>query len=124
VRHTHTVLVKEALLKKLDQTLQHDFHQTLSEIIIELKIRNAIGQSKATPDSIFAAIRQSQILHCKSTSSIIQIRSALDRMNVGKFGQCVRCGRKIQALELERNPLVEICSSCDRSKLTNEVSVR
>lgn len=124
MRLTHTVLVKEALLKELDQTLQRDFRQTLSEIITELKIRNAIGQPVATPDCIFAAIRQSRILDCKSTGAVIQIRAALERMNIGKFGLCVRCGRKIQAVELERNPLVEICSFCKRSGMTNGVSVR
>ncbi len=124
MRHTHTILVKEALLKELDQTFQRDFRQTLSEILTELKIRNVVGQSKASPDSIFAAIRQSRILDCKSTSAIIQIRAALERITIGKFGLCVRCGRKIQTMELERNPLVEICSSCKRTTMTNEVSIR
>lgn len=117
MRHAHTDLVKEALLKELDQTLQRDFRQSLSEILTELKIRNSLGQRVVSPDSIFAAIRQSRILDCKSTDSSIQIRSALERMDVGKFGLCVRCGRKIQAAELERNPLVEICSACSRSRL-------
>ena len=124
MRHTHTFLIKEALLKELDQTFQRDFRQTLSEVITELKIRNAIGKPVTTPDSIFAAIRKSRILDCRSTSAILQIRAALERMNIGKFGLCVRCGRKIQTLELERNPLVEICSSCKESRLLNGVSVR
>jgi RNA polymerase-binding transcription factor DksA len=116
-------LVKKALLKELDQTFQRDFRQTLSEVITELRIRNAGGQPMASPDSIFTAIRQSRILDCKTTSAIIQIRAALERMNVGKFGICVRCGRKIQATELERNPLVEVCSSCRQSRRPNGIAV-
>jgi RNA polymerase-binding transcription factor DksA len=119
VRHAHAITVKEALLKELDQTFQRDFRQTLSEILTELRIRNAAGQSKQTPDTIFAVIRESRILDCKSTSAVVQMRAALERMTIGKFGLCIRCGRKIQAMELERNPLVEVCSSCKETRLTN-----
>ena len=124
MRHAHIDLVKEALLKELDQTLQRDLRQSLSEVLTELKIRNALGQRAASPDSIFAAIRQSRILNCKSTGAIIQIREALERMNLGKFGLCVRCGRKILASELERNPLVEICSACRQSRLSQSSTPR
>jgi len=112
MRHTHTILVKKALLKELDQTFQRDFRQTLSEVLTELKIRSTFGQPVATPDSIFTAIRQSRILDRKTTNAVVQLRAALERMNVGQFGLCVRCGRKIPATELEKNPLVEICPSC------------
>ncbi len=122
MRQTHAVMVKEALLKELDQTFQRDFRQTLSEIMTELKIRNVAGQPTLTPDSIFSAIRQSRILDCKSSSAAIQIRAALERMNIGKFGLCVRCGRRILSSDLERNPLVEICSSCRKSRMTVEPS--
>lgn len=124
MRHTHAVLVKEALLKELDLTLQRDFHQTLSEILTELRIRNAIRQPVTSPDSIFTAIQQSRILDCKSTNAIVRIRAALERMNIGKFGLCIRCGRKIGTRELERNPLVEMCASCVQSTTANEVGVR
>jgi len=123
VRHTHTLSAKEALLRELDLTFQRDFRQTLSEILTELRIRNVVGQSMATPDSIFAAIRQSRILESKSTSSVVQLRAALERMMIGKFGLCARCGRKIQAVELERDPLVDICSACNRSRLAHDISM-
>lgn len=123
MRQTHTVLVKKALLKELDQTFQRDFRQTLSEVITELRIRNAVGQPLASPDSIFNAIRQSRILDCKTTSAVIQMRAALERMNIGKYGVCVRCGRKIQATELERNPLIEVCSSCRQTRKPNGVAI-
>ncbi len=116
MRHSHSVLVKEALLRELDHTLQQDFRQTLGEVLTELKIRNAIKQPTATPDSIFEAIRQARILECKSSASVTQIRAALERMNLGRFGLCVRCGRKIPASQLESNPLVEACDSCAKRK--------
>jgi RNA polymerase-binding transcription factor DksA len=118
VRHTHSISVKQALLKKLDQTFQRDFHQSLSEILTELRIRNAVGKSLATPDSIFAAIQEARILDCKSTSAVLEMRAALERMAIGKFGLCVRCGRTIQAIELEREPLRDSCSSCGRKRVT------
>ena len=119
MRPTHTALVKEALLKELDQTFQRDFRQTLAEIVTELKIRNAMKQSATTPESIFTAIQQSRILDSKSSSTVTNLRHALERLSVGKFGFCVRCGRRIPASELEREPLLETCASCRKSRSSN-----
>ena len=124
MRHAHSTLVKEALLRELDHTLQRDFRQTLGEILTELKIRNIIKQPAATPDSIFEAICQARILESKSSGSTLQVRAALERMTVGRFGLCVRCGRKIPTIELERNPLVEVCDSCSKSRVTSGNAVR
>lgn len=110
------MLVKEALLRELDHTLQRDFRQTLGEILTELRIRNAIKQPTATPDAIFEAISQARILECKYSTSILQVRAAIERMNLGRFGLCVQCGRKISSVYLEHNPLVEICPSCAKRK--------
>ncbi len=118
MRQTHSVLVKEALLRELDHTLQRDFRQTLGEILSELNIRNASKHPAATPDSIFKAIRQARILESKSSTSVLQVRAALERLNLGKYGLCVRCGRKIPAIQLEQNPLVESCASCSKSRAT------
>lgn len=119
MRPTHTVLVKEALLKELDQTFQRDFRQTLAEVVTELKIRNAMKQSATTPESIFTAIQQSRILESKSSSTVAQMRHALERISVGKFGLCVRCGRRISPSELERNPLLETCANCRKPRPSN-----
>lgn len=124
VRETHTTLVKKALLKELDQTFQRDFRQTLSEVITELRLRSAVGQMLANPDSIFNAIRQSRILDCKSTSGVVQLRAALERMNIGKFGLCVRCGRRILIGELERNPLLDVCSSCRKGSMLDDAAIQ
>ncbi len=117
MRHTHSTLVKEALLRELDHALQRDFRQTLGEILTELKIRNVLKQPSATPDSIFQAICQARILEGKSSVSTLQVKAALERMTVGRFGLCLRCGRKIPALQLERNPLIEVCDSCAKHKV-------
>jgi RNA polymerase-binding transcription factor DksA len=119
LRHAHSTSVKEALLRELDHTLQRDFRQTLGEILTELKIRNALRKPAATPDSIFEAICQARILETKSSSDVVQVRAALERMTVGKFGLCVRCGRRIPAVQLERNPLVEVCDSCAKSRTSS-----
>ena len=116
MKPTHATLVKEALLRQLDHTLQRDFRQTLSEVLTELNIRNAVGQQVRSPDSILRAIKQSRILDCKATYEVLQLRAALDRVIVGKFGLCIRCGRKIPAPDLERNPLQDYCSSCTRRR--------
>ncbi len=120
MRPTQSVLVKEALLRQLDQTFQRDFRQTLSEVVTELKIRNTMKPSASTPESIFCAIRQSRILESKTTNTVTQMRHALERLSVGKFGLCVHCGRRILVGELERDPLLEACTSCRKSSLNNE----
>lgn len=116
MRDTRFMLVKEALLRELDHTLQRDFRQTLGEILTELRIRNAIKQPTATPDLIFEAISRARILECKSSTSVLQVRAAIERMNLGRFGLCVQCGRKISSVYLEHNPLVETCTSCVKRK--------
>jgi len=124
LRHTHSTQIKEALLRELDHALQRDFRQTLGEILTELKIRNVIKHPTATPDSIFEAICQARILESKSSVSTVQVKAALERITVGRFGLCLRCGRKIPALQLERNPLLETCDSCAKVRATPKELIR
>ncbi|WKN48095.1 hypothetical protein [Nocardioides sp. Arc9.136] len=43
------------------------------------------------------------------------IHDALDRMDVGTYGDCVACGRLVALLDLRRCPWVRVCGDCSRS---------
>lgn len=54
-----------------------------------------------------AADRQRQV-------QIQRLRAALDRLDDGEYGCCVRCGEEISARRLEADPAVPTCIDCAR----------
>jgi DnaK suppressor protein len=44
-----------------------------------------------------------------------QIRAALDRLDAGTYGRCVRCGDAILAARLEVLPYAETCIRCQNA---------
>ena len=104
--------VKLAMLRQLDATLRQNYHQTLIEVLNELRIRSVVSQPDPTPDKVFSVILQTHVLTYKPTPSVLRLRQALERMTYGKFGLCVRCGREITAEALLGDPTVSSCSLC------------
>lgn len=49
-------------------------------------------------------------------TEIDQVDSALNRMAIGKYGQCLGCSGRIEADWLESFPEAEFCSTCYRVK--------
>jgi DnaK suppressor protein len=104
--------VKLAMLRQLDTTLRQNYHQTLIEVLNELRIRSVVSQPDPSPDKVFSVILQTHVLTYKPTPSVLQIRQALERMTSGKFGFCVRCGREIGIETLLNDPTVSFCPLC------------
>lgn len=48
----------------------------------------------------------------RASDQLQSVDSALQRMQVGQYGKCVRCGRKIAEGRLEALPWVPYCLSC------------
>jgi RNA polymerase-binding transcription factor DksA len=48
-------------------------------------------------------------------AEIAQIKAALDRMEAGEFGYCVRCGEEIAEARLDLVPQTPFCASCAAS---------
>jgi DnaK suppressor protein len=48
--------------------------------------------------------------------SIIQIRKALSRIKIGKYGICERCGKMIDTDRLMIVPETTVCVDCERKK--------
>ncbi|MCX6142916.1 MAG: hypothetical protein NTZ35_06825 [Ignavibacteriales bacterium] len=104
--------VKLAMLRQLDATLRQNYHQTLIEVLNELRMRSVVSQPDPSPDKVFSVILQTHVLTYKPTPSVLRLREALERMTCGKFGLCVRCGREITIETLLGDPTVSYCSLC------------
>ena len=104
--------IKMAMLHRLDTTLQQNYHQTLLEILNEFRMRSVVSQPDPSPDKVFKVILQTRVLSYKPTPSVKQMRDALERMDHGKYGSCVRCGGEISAEFLLRDPTLSCCPQC------------
>jgi RNA polymerase-binding transcription factor DksA len=104
--------VKLVMLRQLDATLRQNYHQTLIEVLNELRMRSVVSQPDPSPDKVFSVILQTHILTHKPAPSVLRLREALERMTCGKFGLCIRCGREITVETLLSDPTVPCCSLC------------
>jgi len=73
----------------------------------------------ASPDTDMAE----QIGHAKTKAlenqinrKLIQIRKALTRIKIGKYGICERCGKMIDTDRLMIMPETTICVKCEKKK--------
>ncbi len=113
---TDLTRIKQAMLQELDSTLRQNYHQTLSEVLNELRVRNIFTPADPTPDNVFSIVLNNHLLTYKPAASVIRLREALERITHGKFGLCAGCGREIPAGMLEKNPTTTLCSSCTEAK--------
>ena len=104
--------VKLAMLRQLDTTLRQNYHQTLIEVLNELRMRSVVSQPDPSPDKVFSVILQTHVLTYKPTPSVLRLREALERMTCGKFGFCICCGREITVETLLGDPTVSCCALC------------
>jgi hypothetical protein len=104
--------IKLEMVRKLDSTLRQSYHQTLLEVLNELRMRSIVLQPDPTPDRIFSVILQTHVLTCKSAPSVVLLREAMERMEHGKYGLCVRCGREISTDDLLSDPTLSHCAHC------------
>lgn len=104
--------VKLAMLRQLDSTLRQNYHQSLIEVLNELRMRSVVSQPDPTPEKVFSVILHTHVLTYKPAPSVMRLREALERMECGKFGMCVRCGREISVETLLGDPTVACCSTC------------
>lgn len=62
-------------------------------------------------DAMSDAERNQAILR-NSVTLLNQVNAALNRLDAGTYGKCVRCGRDIAARRLEALPYVTLCIDC------------
>lgn len=115
---TDEARIKLALLKQLDQTLREQYHQSLSDVLTDLRIRNVLVEKNPTPEYVFELMLQTQVLGHRSGQNVTKVRQALERFTRGSFKTCARCGKEMPVEVLEHDPTADRCASCQVA-LTN-----
>jgi hypothetical protein len=77
--------VKRVMLRQLDATLRKNYHQTLIEVLNELRMRGVVSQPDPSPDKVFSVILQTHVLTYKPAPTVLHLREALERIFCGKF---------------------------------------
>ena len=104
--------VKLAMLRQLDTTLRQNYHQSLVEVLNELRMRSVVTQPDLSPEKVFSVILQAHVLSYKPSPSVYRLREALERITLGNYGLCLKCGRKISIHSLLGDPTLSLCVHC------------
>jgi DnaK suppressor protein len=87
------------------------------------RLREEVGEAIEAPDQMTygsQAAAASQVfeqqrdlaLRDRAVQHLAQVEAALNRLDDGTFGQCVRCGRAIPEARLEALPWAAHCIDC------------
>ena len=106
--------LKEAIVHELDRSLQHTYHQRLSEVLVDLRVHYAPVSSAPRPDEIASLMLHRGVLDRPSEPALAELRETFERWEHGLLGICVRCGKEIPMPVLGRHPTAARCPSCDR----------
>lgn len=103
----------EALRELLD-TLHEELADELNEIE---HVRHLLKRQSHGPGDRQRALEVARRLNLEHMrhhlDSIAACNRALERINRGCFGRCIRCGEAIELNRLRADPLVETCLSCN-----------
>ncbi len=104
--------VQQSLVQELNLVMRYYFHQTLDEILAELRFQSNYFTYTSNPESILKTIYQSGVLFQRSDKIVSQIRDAISRFVHGTYGVCKYCGGAIPSIELKENPTMDACNRC------------
>jgi hypothetical protein len=104
--------IKLVMLHQLDATLRQNYHQSLIEVLNELRLLSIVSQPDPSPDKVFSVILQTHVLTYKPVPSVLRLREALERLAQGKYGVCLRCVKEISAEALLDDPTAPCCPPC------------
>ncbi|MCI0707983.1 MAG: hypothetical protein L0Y80_10930 [Ignavibacteriae bacterium] len=106
--------LKLILLKRVDVLIWREYHQTLSEVLNELYVRNLCVRPNLTIDETFLALRKHRILcHIPGPESK-ELQDAVERIVSGTYGFCQECKRELDEQELEEHPTRRHCAICEQ----------
>ncbi len=113
-------------LKRFESKLQ------AQQALLERNMKSAVqeGRESSTDDLQDAADHavqsyQKELLFLQGTqghSQLAQVRSALDRLDEGTFGECLQCGNEIGEKRLEAVPWTPHCISCQEKIENGEIA--
>jgi DnaK suppressor protein len=88
------------------------------EARLERTHKHIHGKEEAVSPQFDEQIKQTEndqlvyALEDEAREELNQIRRALQRLDDGSYGQCLRCGVEIAAKRLEAVPFAELCIGC------------
>ncbi len=62
-----------------------------------------------------------ELIKMEVDKMLINIRKALARIKVGKYGVCANCGKMIDTDRLAINPTAEFCMDCEKKRTGKEI---
>ena len=108
------------LLQRLRAELENEREAVLTELKehgadpYTEKVDRMAGIDDNFADSASATAERSEALALidSARDRLIEVDAALARMDAGKYGTCVQCGREIPTARLEARPLSIRCVEC------------
>lgn len=111
---------KESLEKQLEDLLK-EAHKTLTDMSSE-----TTGNVPDPTDLASLETDQNFLLRIRDRERklIQKIREALDRIEIGSFGNCELCGEEITEDRLKARPVATQCIECKTEMETHEKKMR
>ena len=109
--------IARALLYEVDRTFRRCYHQTLTDVIQDLRLHDALRSGDPSPEMLLFTIHEAGLLRMSSSSTVLEMRAVLNRFVGGTINVCTNCGGTIALKDLEQHPTVTLCSRC---RLRNE----
>jgi RNA polymerase-binding transcription factor DksA len=80
--------------------------------------KSRLSENAAIDDDAAEKVGHMEVSAIKTTvdRSIIQVRKALSRMKIGKYGLCESCGKMIDTDRLMIMPETTLCVSCEKKR--------
>ena len=103
-------------LERIKDILKKEKEET--EIIlqqIEEEIEKIKNSDEFEVSDISEQFEEKQDLHIKKEiliKKLENIQKALEKIEEGKYGICIKCGNKIEEERLRIDPLIEVCRNC------------
>ncbi len=111
--------MEKEFIEKMKAALLEHRQVILDSIADQNKTFEKIVETADTGDVVDVAtdVVDGQLLESLGAQDVLrleQIKNALDRINQGKYGYCLKCGKEIPAARLEAMPYAFLCIDCQR----------
>lgn len=100
---------RAALIKRQEELALEDATNADSRDTVELQ-QDSVGRLSRMDALQQQAMAQAQ--ERRRTAERARIKAALDRIDEGEWGYCVRCGEEIAEKRLHHDPSVAVCVGC------------
>ncbi len=111
--------VQYSLMHELNLVMQFYFHQSIDDIIDELRYQSHCIGNPSQPDAILKTIYHSGVLYQRSDKIVSQMRNAIARYVRGTYGLCIQCGENIPVLQLMNTPTTDLCADCIQDRYSS-----